>query len=76
MANLELDDLEFQRQFELAKIAATKANLTEPSAIAAYYDRGFFELGIWSIEEERSALHCPRRASAAGASDYLFSRII
>ena len=39
MANLELDDLEFQRQFELAKIAATEANLTEPRAIAAYYDR-------------------------------------
>ena len=39
MTNLELDDLEFQRQFELAEIAVTKANLTEPRAIAAYYDR-------------------------------------
>ena len=39
MANLELDDLEFQRQFELAQVAAKTANLTEPRAIAAYYDR-------------------------------------
>jgi len=39
MANLELDDLEFQHQFELAQLAATKVNLTEPRAIAAYYDR-------------------------------------
>ena len=39
MANLELDDLEFQHQFELAQLAAKEANLTEPRAIVAYYDR-------------------------------------
>jgi hypothetical protein len=38
MANSTLDDQIFQQQFEQAQAAAELANLTEPRAIAAYYE--------------------------------------
>jgi Protein of unknown function (DUF2442) len=38
MANPTLDNQTFQQQFEQAQAAAQLANLTEPRAIAAYYE--------------------------------------
>jgi Protein of unknown function (DUF2442) len=38
MANPTLDEQTFQQQFEQAQAAAELANLTEPRAIAAYYE--------------------------------------
>ena len=38
MANLTLDDLAFQQQFEQAQATAAEANQNEPRAVAAYYE--------------------------------------
>jgi hypothetical protein len=38
MVDIALEDLAFQPQFEPAQAAAVQANITEPRAIAAYYD--------------------------------------
>lgn len=38
MVEPALEDLEFRQQFERAQAAAIWANITEPRAIAAYYD--------------------------------------
>ncbi len=38
MADLTIDDLTFQQEFEQAQATAAQANQTEPRAIAAYYE--------------------------------------
>ncbi|MCU0549093.1 MAG: DUF2442 domain-containing protein [Leptolyngbya sp. Prado105] len=38
MAETAFDDQKFQQEFEQVQAAAVQANLTEPRAIAAYYD--------------------------------------
>lgn len=38
MAETAFDDQKFQQEFEQAQAAAVQANLTEPRAIAVYYD--------------------------------------
>jgi Protein of unknown function (DUF2442) len=38
MVDTALEDLAFQRQFEQAQAAAVQADITEPRAVAAYYD--------------------------------------
>jgi hypothetical protein len=38
MVDTALEDLAFQQQFEQAQAAAVQASITEPRAIAAYYD--------------------------------------